>query len=769
MKRNIIIILLSTKLILSQYTQITNKTKCSSSSQKMILKMKGRTTVNFSISMWIRLENYKNILTKENFMAFKSNDFKFEIDIIKSDGFFSLFYENNILGDLKYFNDTNGQDFSLERQLFENWHFFVFSYKEEFEVNNFKIFFDDSVKIDLDLNNQLDLEKTIFFYCLSFDNSSLEDIYFADILFYNSFFVLTNDFLKLKNYPNDVIGLFFFANESKKERYFIANSISFEKDKIGPMEVLTNSLDYPFLKTRNFYSISIFKKYFKFKISDNSLIDNSYIISIKMKINTNFDDINFFDLYLRTSKNLNPFDENFAADKISFRFGVIPSNLINTYLKYFDNEVEKGLDLKSHYENGIKIIFIFHLKHRIINKKNTREISFYNCEINKLCTKKTSEYENLNLSNEDKHYFGNNGKFTTYIQFFILEYIIIKGDQIKDSISKIEINENIIISKDFFKQERFNIDNLAEPIYNSENFLNQNYCGFLNCLKGSVFDGCSTCQNKIDKGFLCFEIDGVCSDQFDYFTQTCYSDYNRYDMILNYVDGKIVLDSASVDQLKTFIPNFHVLSFIFVLVTTFEEQEISYDINFMQMFDENFKFENLEFYFNGLSSAYDARWIIYYKTINLNDYENLNIYGKCLNNLTFMPINNYKGICKNTCDINYFINEKNNCVKCMENCQTCDLDTCLICSDGYKLVDKNCIEYSDCHTTDLNCDICGSKMEVCLKCKNYFVFSKVKELCILECYYKDDKCVKCRDDEPDKCEICKENFEIYNGKCSTNC
>jgi len=102
------------------------------------------------------------------------------------------------------------------------------------------------------------------------------------------------------------------------------------------------------------------------------------------------------------------------------------------------------------------------------------------------------------------------------------------------------------------------------------------------------------------------------------------------------------------------------------------------------------------------------------------------------------------GKCVNTCDDGYYVDtQKNECVKCSNNCKTCTEDKCLICNENsYLLDDKTCVP--KCPDSYV---ISGS---VCIKCTN-------------------PSCLECNPDNLDTCVSCHVNQVLKEGTCVDKC
>ena len=117
---------------------------------------------------------------------------------------------------------------------------------------------------DLYVNFKHDI---ILYYCISVDSENLGGLYFADFyVFYG--LVDSRGFLRIWEIRILLLG-FICLLKARKNRFFIPNQVS---NEFGAMEVLMSSKpDYPFYQDRNSYSVSIFQKFFKFKVDDQSV------------------------------------------------------------------------------------------------------------------------------------------------------------------------------------------------------------------------------------------------------------------------------------------------------------------------------------------------------------------------------------------------------------------------------------------------------------------------------------------------------------------
>ena len=151
------------------------------------------------------------------------------------------------------------------------------------------------------------------------------------------------------------------------------------------------------------------------------------------------------------------------------------------------------------------------------------------------------------------------------------------------------------------------------------------------------------------------------------------------------------------------------------------------------------------------------------------------------------------GVCVDDCKEGFFIKDNGEmgktCVKCNENCSTCENAlTCKVCITGFVLYDGDCILTCPVGYNKLNgvcekckvdrCSECASKdVTFCDKCVGDFVL--LNNECVENCgkgYYVDSNniCQKCTDPNclacsSTSCSDCKDGFFLYDGKCLEKC
>ena len=161
-------------------------------------------------------------------------------------------------------------------------------------------------------------------------------VYFGDLKIYYGVVVWNLSEFGVLRYNGSVIAVYSFFEGAWKNRFFIPNQLG---NEYGPMEVLTGGVDYPFfpfLQDRVNFFVSTFQKFFKFKVDDNSIFNNNYIISCKFNVQKIIGYSYKFLIYGRSNKNFDIFsgDSDIVELNIEFRdadnlvFGFIEFGII---------------------------------------------------------------------------------------------------------------------------------------------------------------------------------------------------------------------------------------------------------------------------------------------------------------------------------------------------------------------------------------------------------------------------------------------------------
>ena len=280
--------------------------------------------------------------------------------------------------------------------------------------------------------------------------------------------------------------VFFFSNLTKKTNSYIPNLLA--EKKVSYLKIHTDKPDFPYGKGKTNYIFYHAKKLLSFDYKDNSVIDNSYIILLKLKIEKIYGIDPEFILYGRYRNSLNPINDPFIPDKINY------------FLSFYNSikEIEGTLTLRSKLDVDLLNIdsqefdfdgispFIFYLRiengidYDNINAKKNRIIMGFISDNHYF----KISYPNLDsLAFDDKHVFGFSTKKTSSIFYFYLyEYIISKGrDFFYD-----DVNEEIILEKDCnikknpFMQKRLLSDSKTLILNSTDNMITD-YCGITLC------------------------------------------------------------------------------------------------------------------------------------------------------------------------------------------------------------------------------------------------------------------------------------------------
>ena len=107
----------------------------------------------------------------------------------------------------------------------------------------------------------------------------------------------------------------------------------------------------------------------------------------------------------------------------------------------------------------------------------------------------------------------------------------------------------------------------------------------------------------------------------------------------------------------------------------------------------------------------------------------------------------HEGTCSTGCPLKHYISGTS-CVKCGPNCADCDADGCNICETDYFLYEN------------LTCDLCTKSSGLV----------QITELNINKCVECQTlNCNTCEQGSPEVCEVCDEDFRLYNDLCYNPC
>lgn len=119
-----------------------------------------------------------------------------------------------------------------------------------------------------------------------------------------------------------------------------------------------------------------------------------------------------------------------------------------------------------------------------------------------------------------------------------------------------------------------------------------------------------------------------------------------------------------------------------------------------------------------------------------------------VDNCSFCALKDTSVVCL-SCEIGYHRNDKNKCEKCIENCNHCSTDKCVVCRHGYFYEEQK----DTCEKCELeHCKVCDSA-EVCSECESGFFFNAE----IKKCEKCAENCLKCSDNA-DNCLACPINY-----------
>ena len=208
MKTAFFLLVLIKILFKYSFVEIEPLIKCKNKGDNIKLSKGGFSNDTFSFSTWIRIDFFKNIAEKFEFISFTSSSG--DLILLKAqlsgDGY-NIYYMNDLLGNLKFqdltFNSFFEEDFQQRKFVFQNWKFFAFS-KTPISI----ILFMDNLITDSIVTNFLSND-TIFNNCLAINHSNPFGIYFAHNNIISSQ-IGTTIFNILKFKPNGIFGFFFF-------------------------------------------------------------------------------------------------------------------------------------------------------------------------------------------------------------------------------------------------------------------------------------------------------------------------------------------------------------------------------------------------------------------------------------------------------------------------------------------------------------------------------------------------------------------------------
>ena len=326
----------------------------------------------------------------------------------------------------------------------------------------------------------------IVYHCVSVDEENLGGLYFADFYVFYGLVNSRGDFENLQNLDS-VTAVYLFTEGSRKNRFFIPNQVS---NEFGLMEVVTFQTDYPFYQDRDFYSVSIFQKFFKFKVDDKSVIDNSYFISCKFKFYQYIGDSFSFLLYGRATNNLDIFNNDPDIINICMKF----KNSNNGYVE-FDIVIKVNNIIITTFSNNLTDMIYITLAFKVENTINSKKL-FINQYKDGISTNNyTDDLDFSNFTKEDIHFFGFPTTNKIDLGYFRIEEYSILKTSVNFNSNNISTNTNGLYTNytDNYNQRRFSEFDTFNLILNSSNEKYISYCG----------NGCAKCDPLTSKCLSC--------------------------------------------------------------------------------------------------------------------------------------------------------------------------------------------------------------------------------------------------------------------------
>ena len=776
MKKAVFLFALIKSFLIYNSVEIKSLLKCKNTGDNIKLSKGGFSSDTFSFSTWIRVDFFKNVPEKFDFLSFKSSSG--DLIILQAQIFgdgYNIFYLENLIGTLKFKDLTFGafieDDFQQRKFLFQNWRFFGFS-KTPTEI----IFFIDNL-ITINISTNFLSDNTIFNNCLAIDNNNPFGIYYAhNNILPSQIGTTAFDILKLK--PNGVLGFFYFSNVTKKTNFFIPNSI--KNNKVSYLKIHVNRPEFPYSKWKTDYIFCHAKKLLSFEYKDYSVIDNSYIITIKLTLEKLFGVEPEFILYGRYNKLLNPLDNNFTPDKINYLLSFLNPLQTNRGIL----TLKTSLDINSTPIDNQEFTFdymtsiIFYLR-----IENGIDYNILNAKKNKIIMGFISDnhyfkvaYPNFDsFSFDDKHIFGFSTTMTSSIFYInMYDYIISKGrDFIYDSVNeKIILEQDCIITKTPFKQKRLELDSKT-LILNSSDAITSDFCGIPNCQNCDITSSiCTDCSNTyiLQTTNLCSTNTCTSTLEFNYYSYQC-TNYSTIPITFN---SFFSVSSTTLDDINTnifdrmtnegldFIINIYFSRRQAGALFTFTESK-----TFATKIDKYLNTNSFLNYFQLFPDLEFCEYQLSYK-IDTNDYSNIKIYGFCTNPLDYYEV--LTNTCSPNCQTGFYPDENNICLQCDDNCVNCDENNCLTCENDFNILDGMCISPITCENTIENCEVCDLGFS-CTSCGNGFLLQG--GVCVFfdgdRCLDLVSNCLSCDSIDNTKCKICKNLFFLNNNICKVYC
>ena len=411
---------------------VENQTKCTDNAQKIQLNNNIVTTTQFTISLWVRLTYYHNSTAKP-FLKLKNINTNTEILLTstKNTGSYtySLKYLSYSLGNINHsntpLNTLEEQDFLTSNNYYSNWNFIGISFlKSNSRIITYVEGSSAFLSSEYSLVDNHEISDLILYPCLSIDMNNLGGLYFSEITIYDQMSNTSNLFENVKQMMGRVNAIYLFTENSRKNSLFIPNSLN---NNFGPLKVVTNSPEFPFRQDRNFYTLSMFQKLFKFKVDNIGVRDNSYIVICKLKIEKVKGSTFRFLFYGRANKNLDIL--NNSPDKVEI--DITFKNQAFVFFGYCEYDINCKIDgiLKKNYWSSftgtVTINLSIKIKDQVGNDlprvlKQQTFLSWYENNLEKDFWIGTTAYSNFLF--DDQHYFGIPSTIKTDLAFFnILE------------------------------------------------------------------------------------------------------------------------------------------------------------------------------------------------------------------------------------------------------------------------------------------------------------------------------------------------------------
>lgn len=776
------LILILVKMSISFRTKkISKLLKCYTNTVNMELADKFFPTDEFTLSMWIRSDEF-NITN--GLQIFSQIDFLSESLIIqfqKNVNDYELSYNGVSLGNIEIGTGSNEVDIDSKTNIYLSWKHFSISYQKIDGISAHSTIYMDSLSYLL-LDFALDFSVANFSLCKGVEIENSGKLYYADIVIFDTYFSTAADFQNLIFYPANEIAVFNLLSKDNKNRVLYKN---FKSNHISPMLKILKQLPISLADEEEFsYQLNFEKKLFEFEIKYYSLINNSYVITTKILIIKPENTSERYCIYSRIDTNTDPLLNTFTSGKLGLFLEI---NNTNFTLNLKLNNISELNFTDTFYTTTVLTISLF-IRNGIdlsLSPNYTTSIQNVKLSYNDSFINPVSD-ANLDLSNfsyEDKHIFGYSDPIAVnYSNLFFLEYSVRYNHQWSMTKDVFNSADNDCVISNF---EQFSTKLLDDPAIDAEllsvneSNIDSTWCGLVDSPNCS-FDplGANADQISCFSKYLLYNNDNYHTCENPFLTENVYfCDISNLTVINIEFTGNSLSTTTINEIVSGLFTNGLDISNHFSVIITLDITSQGINFKFQRSFLSliSSQYLTIKFFQNYFINFPNSTFLykLYYKYITPSEYQNLDLYDQCIQTSNFYQESNFISNCLGTCSAEYY-SDLSICIKCEDGCKECEYNghlICTICKEGYHLYKKTCIfTDADCLALYQHCDVCDlNDDKKCVGCKVDYHFIQSKDICGLDCTVSDGFCQSCVFGVEDECQSCVDLYSLVGGVCERNC